>query len=78
LVEIICTVKNPVLLKIISPLIVQDVHNRDVVQNLQKKKIKDPIDFQWLSQLRMNYSVNQETNIKTIYANCLQTKYPYG
>jgi len=48
----------PVLLKSnITPLIVQDIHGRDVVKILQKNKVKDVIEFDWLSQLRLRVDI---------------------
>jgi len=66
LVDTIRTETNRLMKLKISPLIVQDVHNRDVVENLIKSKTTNILDFEWLSQLR--FYNEDEINIK-----CLQT-----
>jgi len=71
LVETIRIETNKLMKLKISPLIVQDVHNRDVIDNLIKSKITNILDFEWLSQLRFTYE-------DEIYVKCLQTTYPYG
>ena len=38
--------------KVVAPLIVIDVHARDVVIEMAEKGISSPLDFDWLAQLR--------------------------
>lgn len=58
--------------KTISPLIVQGVHERTVIKLLVDRKISNPFEFEWSSQLRF-YIQDDD-----IVGKCLQTSYPYG
>ena len=47
--------------QILSPLIVIEVHSRDVVDNMIKENTKNVNDFEWIKQLR------QEIKAKYLY-----------
>ena len=61
--------------KVVAPLIVIDVHARDVVIEMAKKGISSPNDFDWLAQLRY-YPIAEENN--DIKIRMLSTELPYG
>ena len=47
--------------KTVSPLVVLDVHSRDVTENLSKLGISDANDFDFLSQLRYYWKDGRES-----------------
>jgi len=38
--------------KTVSPLIVQGVHERDIIKNLEDLKVNNIFEYEWISQLR--------------------------
>lgn len=52
LVRLVKGPMDPVRQKIIVGLITSEVHNRDVLEMLQKKDVRSVTDFQWEQQLR--------------------------
>ncbi|KAL3852322.1 hypothetical protein ACJMK2_015979 [Sinanodonta woodiana] len=59
----------------LGALIVIDVHARDVVSNLLKLKIANPMDFSWISQLRY-YFENDTVQVRMI-TTTVQYAYEY-
>ena len=57
---------------ILEALIVIDVHNKEVVDSLEKQGASDVGVFEWISQLRY-YMEKDNCIIK-----CIQTVFPYG
>lgn len=47
--------------RIIPSMIIQEVHQRDIVSNLQKNKIIKCEEFEWISKLR--FKILQDKNI---------------
>jgi len=52
LVELVRTKLTPLEKINISPLIVQGVHEREVVSNQRKLNVNNVFEFEWVSQLR--------------------------
>ena len=53
------------------------VHQRDVSEDLVKKKIKDPADFEWLKQARFYWRTEQDTVIISICDVDFEYSYEY-
>ena len=58
--------------KVMGPLIVMDVHSRDVIGDMVKKNVAEPTAFDWLAQMRF-YSGEGGVRVKMI-----STDLPYG
>ena len=52
-------------MKIITGITI-DVHNRDVVATLVKKKVESNVDFKWQSQLKFYWNVENKSAIVRI------------
>lgn len=50
----------------IETLITIQVHQKDVTDELVKKKVKDPGDFEWLKQARVYWRVEKDTTVISI------------
>ena len=50
----------------IETLITIQVHQKDVSEELMKKKIKDPQDFEWLKQARVYWRVEKDVSVVVI------------
>jgi len=57
----------------IETLITIEVHQKDVFDDVFKKKLKDPTDFFWMSQLRFYY----RTDIDNTSCECCDRAFPY-
>eukprot|EP00930_Biecheleria_cincta_P014239 TRINITY_DN1233_c0_g1_i1.p1 TRINITY_DN1233_c0_g1~~TRINITY_DN1233_c0_g1_i1.p1 ORF type:complete len:4262 (-),score=887.85 TRINITY_DN1233_c0_g1_i1:333-13118(-) len=61
----------------IGALIVIDVHARDTVEGLARDNIDDCMSFEWISQLRY-YWVLDDRNTDNLWVRMVQTPFPYG
>jgi dynein heavy chain len=50
----------------IETLITIQVHQKDVTEELVKKKVKDPGDFEWLKQARLYWRTERDTTVISI------------
>lgn len=60
IVEFVRNAQKPLIKMTLSSLIVLNVHARDLIENLARKRIQDPEDFEWIAQMR--YYIDQETS----------------
>jgi len=75
IMNLVDTIRTPLTVKekkTFSPLIVQGVHEREIISKLIENEIKHVSEFEWVSQLRF-YIENGDVMCK-----CMQTIYPYG
>jgi len=56
--------------KNISPLIVQGVHERDIIRRLRDEKIRNIFEYEWVSQLRFELVEGE------LLTKCMQTIFP--
>lgn len=63
---------TPLMHKVVSPMVVQEVNQREVVTYLQKSKTTDLNAFEWVSKLRFYYMQDSEHWYCT--TRCMQTE----
>eukprot|EP00928_Gymnodinium_smaydae_P009061 TRINITY_DN13347_c0_g3_i1.p1 TRINITY_DN13347_c0_g3~~TRINITY_DN13347_c0_g3_i1.p1 ORF type:complete len:4331 (+),score=1052.12 TRINITY_DN13347_c0_g3_i1:55-13047(+) len=61
----------------IGALVVIDVHAKDTVENLAKLGIDDVASFEWISQLRYYWEVD-DRDAEHLWVRMVQTPFPYG
>jgi dynein heavy chain len=61
----------------IGALVVIDVHAKDTTENLVKCNITDAMSFEWISQLRYYWEVD-DRNTEHCWVRMVQTPFPYG
>ncbi|CAE7602693.1 Dnah1 [Symbiodinium sp. CCMP2456] len=61
----------------IGALVVIDVHAKDTVEKLAKEKIDDCMSFEWISQLRYYWEMD-DRNSENMWVRMVQTPFPYG
>ncbi|CAJ1457443.1 unnamed protein product, partial [Effrenium voratum] len=61
----------------IGALVVIDVHAKDTVEKLAKEKIDDCMSFEWISQLRYYWEMD-DRNMENMWVRMVQTPFPYG
>jgi len=76
LVELVRTPLTLLQKKNISPLIVQGVHERDIVGKIAQTGISSISEFEWVCQLR--FYTKRVGSKDLIISKCMQTIYPYG
>ncbi|CAE6938362.1 DNAH3 [Symbiodinium sp. CCMP2592] len=61
----------------IGALIVIDVHAKDTVEKMAKDNITDVFSFEWISQLRYYWEMD-DRNSENLWVRMVQTPFPYG
>ncbi|CAJ1398655.1 unnamed protein product [Effrenium voratum] len=61
----------------IGALIVIDVHAKDTVEKMARDNITDVFSFEWISQLRYYWEVD-DRNTENLWVRMVQTPFPYG
>jgi len=61
----------------IGALVVIDVHARDTVEKLAQENITDCMSFEWISQLRYYWEVDDRKS-ENLWVRMVQTPFPYG
>lgn len=56
--------------KNISPLIVQGVHERDIIMDLRDQKVASVFEYEWVRQLRFYFEDID------LFSRCMQTNFP--
>lgn len=59
-------------------LIIQEIHNVDVVKRLVAEKVKQPDHFSWISQLRYNWRVDEIDKNEYVFVSMVTTDIQYG
>ena len=64
----------------LNALIVIDVHAKDVVETLWRNEVNEIAAFEWVSQLRYYWEINEAevANEENCYVKMVQTNFPYG
>merc|ERR1719506_2151015 len=61
----------------IGALVVIDVHAKDTVEKMAKDNISDLMSFEWISQLRYYWEVD-DRKVEHLWVRMVQTPFPYG
>jgi hypothetical protein len=61
-------------MKVVSPMVIQDVNQRDIVTYLQKSKTTDLNSFEWVSKLRFYFLEEQSKERWYVTTRCMQTE----
>jgi dynein heavy chain len=61
----------------IGALVVIDVHAKDTVESFAKQNLSDLASFEWISQLRYYWYVD-DRNEENLWVKMVQTPFPYG
>ena len=57
--------------KVLTNLIKNEVHGRDIVEHLISEKVEDPNSFAWTAQLRTYWD-------KDCFVKCMEATVPFG
>ncbi|CAE7655322.1 Dnah1 [Symbiodinium pilosum] len=77
LLDLVRLVRGDITKMSIGALVVIDVHAKDTVEKLAKEKIDDCMSFEWISQLRYYWEMD-DRNSETWQVRMVQTPFPYG
>jgi dynein heavy chain 1 len=70
--------QQPIRRRKLEHLIIEHVHQRDVIRNLLSKKITSPKHFEWLSQMRFYFDPKVTNTLKQLTIQMANSKFNYG
>lgn len=62
----------------VQAVIVQEIHNVDVLRQLIEKDVTSVVDFLWISQLRYYWRTDEADKIEYIFVSMVMTEIKYG
>ncbi|VDP72907.1 unnamed protein product [Echinostoma caproni] len=68
----------PVRRRKLEHLIIEHVHQRDVIRNLIQNGVNSPRSFDWLSQMRFYFDPKQQDPLRQVSIQMANTKFQYG
>ncbi|THD25348.1 Dynein heavy chain 1 cytosolic [Fasciola hepatica] len=68
----------PVRRRKLEHLIIEHVHQRDVIRNLIQNNVSSPRSFDWLSQMRFYFDPKQQDPLRQVSIQMANTKFQYG
>lgn len=68
----------PVRRRKLEHLIIEHVHQRDVIRSLIQNNVSSPRSFDWLSQMRFYFDPKQQDPLRQVSIQMANTKFQYG